>query len=160
MSGKIALKRAQELACHILKSLEPSCERVEIAGSVRRRKPAINDIDIVLVPRDWWELNKVVSRLGQVERSGQKLTRLVLNGGIRVDLYYATPETFATLFLIRTGSRENNIRLYALAKKEGWHLSANGDGLFNEHGERIAGDSERSIYDALGIPWQEAWERR
>jgi len=47
----------------------------------------------------------------------------------------------------------------ALAKKRGWRLAASGDGLFDETGRRIAGDTERSIYEALEVPWQEPWER-
>ncbi len=78
---------------------------------------------------------------------------------ITLDVYYATPETWATLLLIRTGSKENNIRLATLANKRGWRLAASGDGLFNEKGERIAGDSEESIYETLGLRYQEPWER-
>jgi len=78
---------------------------------------------------------------------------------IPLDIYFATPETFATLLLIRTGSVESNIRLAARAKKRGWRLAASGGGLFNERGERIAGDSEESIYQALGLPWQRPEER-
>jgi len=55
---------------------------------------------------------------------------------------------------------ESNIRLATLAKKRGWRLAASGDGLFDETGRRIAGDTERSIYEALEVPWQEPWERR
>jgi DNA polymerase/3'-5' exonuclease PolX len=46
-----------------------------------------------------------------------------------------------------------------LAKKKGWHLAASGDGLFNEKGQRVAGGSEESIYEALELPYQEPWER-
>ena len=80
-------------------------------------------------------------------------------GDIQIDLYFAEPETWATLLLIRTGSTENNIRLATRAKELGWHLAASGDGLFNENGERIAGDTEISIYNALGLPWQRPEER-
>ena len=97
--------------------------------------------------------------LGQVRMSGSKLMRVMVNS-VQVDIYVASEETWATLLLIRTGSKESNIRLCSLAKKKGWRLAASGDGLFNEMGERVAGDSEESIYQALGEPWQEPWERR
>ncbi|MBA7477652.1 hypothetical protein ES707_13066 [subsurface metagenome] len=90
--------------------------------------------------------------------SGMKITRVEMDS-ISLDIYFATPETFATHLLIRTGSTENNIRLCSVAKKKGWHLFANGDGLFNQDGQRVAGDSEESIYKALGLPWQRPEER-
>ncbi|GAI08995.1 unnamed protein product, partial [marine sediment metagenome] len=77
----------------------------------------------------------------------------------QVDIYVASEKTWATLLLIRTGSKENNIRLATLAKKRGWHLAASGDGLFDENRQRIAGDSEESIYEALNLPWQRPEER-
>ena len=153
------LERALMLASEIVKLLMPHCERVQVAGSIRRQRSAVTDIDLVLTPEDRWGLDSAVMRLGKVKMSGLKVARVTMDDGVQVDIYYATPETFAVLLLIRTGSKENNIRLCALAKKRGWYLAASGDGLFNEHGERIAGDSERSIYDALGIPYQEPWER-
>ena len=73
--------------------------------------------------------------------------------GVSVDFYIASPDTWYTLLLIRTGSTEHNIRLTSLAKRRGWHLHASGKGLTNESGERIAGDSEESFFEALGIPY-------
>ena len=128
---------------------------------MRRQKPMVRDVDLVLIPSDPWNLEMEVLALArplQPELSGDKLKRLNYNG-TQVDLYYATPETWATLLLIRTGSKENNIRLCSRAKDMGWHLAASGDGLFNEKGERIAGDSEISIYNALGLPYQRPEER-
>jgi len=60
------------------------------------------------------------------------------------ELWYASPEFPGT----------------PLTKKRGWRLAASGDGLFDETGRRIASDTERSIYEALEMPWQEPWERR
>ena len=99
-----------------------------------------------------------LARPFQPKLSGGKLKRFDYNG-VQVDLYYATLETWATLLLIRTGSKENNIRLATLANKKGWHFFASGEGLFNENGRRVAGDSEESIYEALGLPYQRPEER-
>jgi len=149
------LQRAQSIADSVIKRLSPYCSQIEVAGSIRRKKDTVNDIDLVLIPTDPWQLQSEIMRLGggQVKMSGSKITRLSYND-VQVDLYFATPETWATLFLIRTGSKESNIRLTTLAKKRGWHLHASGLGLFNEKGERIAGDTEESIFEALGIPYQ------
>lgn len=152
------LERAKTIATEVIARLAPYCKRIEVAGSVRRRKDFPRDIDIVLIPSELWNLLQEVNGLGPSMMSGDKLKRVNYHG-VQIDLYFATAETWSTLLLIRTGSKENNIRLATLAKKRGWHLSANGDGLFDENGKRIAGDSEESIYDALGLPYQEPWER-
>ncbi len=166
MATKIALERAQKTAEAIIKRLAPYCKKkadgetpyIEVVGSIRRRKPWVNDIDIVLIPSDPWNLHHEILGLGQTRAAGSKIMQVMI-GSTQVDIYIASDETWATLLLIRTGCTENNIRLASRAKERGWHLHANGDGLFNENGQRIAGDTELSIYNALGLPWQEPWER-
>ena len=143
------LQRAEKIASEVIKRLSPYCQRIEVAGSIRRRKEWVNDVDLVLIPLDLWNLHHEIMGLGQVRMSGNKIMRVMV-GNTQIDLYFATEETWATLLLIRTGSKENNIRLASLAKKRGWHLAASGDGLFDETGERIAGDTEESIFEALG----------
>jgi len=97
-------------------------------------------------------------KLGQLKMSGKKILRVMV-GSVQVDIYVADEATWATLLLIRTGSKENNLRLCSRAKDMGWHLAASGDGLFDDTGQRIAGDSEISIYNALGLPYQRPEER-
>lgn len=156
--GKIALERAQKIANAVVESLSPYCQRIEIAGSIRRKVPWVNDVDLVLIPEDPWSLHGELMKLGQVKMSGKKIMRVMI-GSTQIDIYIAGEDTWATLLLIRTGSTQNNIRLCSRAKDMGWHLHASGDGLFNETGERIAGESELSIYNALGLPFQRPEER-
>ena len=151
------LGRAMKTAEAVIEQLEPYCKRIEVAGSIRRHKPQVRDIDLVLIPSDLWNLNHEIMSLGPSHMSGDRLKRVDCNG-TQIDLYFADEQTWATLLLIRTGSKENNIRLATLAKKKGWHLAASGEGLFNEKGQRIAGDTEESVYEALGLPYQEPWE--
>jgi len=152
------LQGAQKIADEVVKQLSPYCKKIEVAGSVRRQKPWVNDIDICLIPSDPWNLHREIGGLGPAKVSGNKIMRVMV-GSVQVDIYVASEETWATLLLIRTGSAENNIRLATLAKKRGWHLAASGEGLFNENGQRIAGDTEESIYEALDLPWQRPEER-
>ena len=156
--SKIALERAQKIADQVIKRLSPYCKKIEVAGSVRRKRPWVNDIDFVLIPDDLWNLHHEIKGLGQVKVGGSKIMK-VMAGSTQVDFYFADDQTWATLLLIRTGSAENNIRLATLAKNKGWRLAASGDGLFNERGERVAGDTEISIYNALGLPYQKPEER-
>ncbi len=168
-SNKIGLSHvyATSAACAFLAGPgQAVAEDYTIAGSIRRRRPIIHDVDIVL--RDLSQ--NCGQRLVEFKERCYSMPDVkVLKWGpksaaiiyccVPFDLYFSTPDTFHTLLLIRTGSKENNIRLASIAKRKGWKLHASGNGLFNERGERIAGDSERSIYDALGVPYQEPWER-
>jgi len=156
--GKIALERAEKIAEAVVKRLSPYCQCLEVAGSIRRRQAWVNDIDLVLIPSDLWNLHHEILGMGQVTMSGNKIMRVMV-GSVQLDLYFADEKTWATLLLIRTGSAENNKRLCSLAKERGWHLAASGDGLFDEIGQRIAGDSEESIYGALGLSYQKPGER-
>ena len=153
------LEKAKVIASAVVKALEPYCDEIEIAGSIRRQKPIVNDIDLVLIARDRWNLDAALMRMGKYKMKGMKIARVEMDS-IPLDIYFADEATWATLLLIRTGSKENNIRLCRWAKGIGWHLAASGDGLFNETGERIAGDTEISIYNALGLPFQRPEERR
>jgi len=156
------LQEAKTTAERVKQTLSPYCDRIEIAGSIRRQKPIVNDIDLVIIEKPDAALNlpTLLFSMGVLKINGPDIKRLYLpHDNITLDIYIATPLTWSTLLLIRTGSKENNIRLATIAKSKGWHLKANGDGLFNEHGHRVAGDTEESIYEALGIPYQEPQER-
>ena len=156
------LETAKAIARQIRVTLAPHCERIETVGSIRRGKPIVHDIDLVLIPKPYAAvvMSGLLTTIGELKANGDKIKRVHLpTENIDVDIYVATPATWATLVLIRTGSKESNIRLAMTAKRKGWQLKANGDGLFNEKGERIAGDTEQSIYQALGIPYQEPQAR-
>lgn len=122
------LKEATTIADQVIARLAPYCQKIEVAGSIRRRRPLVRDIDIVLITSDPWGLDTAIWRLGRQVLAGDKLKRVDYNGA-QVDLYFASEKTWATLLLIRTGSKENNIRLCTLAKRKGWHLAASGAGI-------------------------------
>lgn len=153
MRPQFDLAIAEALAKTIVVRLYPYCSKIEIAGSIRRRMPKVHDIDIVLIPSDPWNLEHEITGLalsGIRSRSGNKITSFV-NSGIPVDLYYADDTTWSTLLLIRTGSRDFNIRLCSLARRMGWRLHADGSGLFDNNGKRIAGETEESVMRRLGL---------
>jgi DNA polymerase (family 10) len=155
------LEEAMAIAERLEGMLSPYCDKIGIAGSIRRQRPVVKDIDLVAVVKPGQELlfDSLLYGLGKTELSGPKIWRIRLPEGISADFYLATEGTWATLLLIRTGSAESNIRLSSLARSKGWHLKASGEGLFDENGNRVAGDSERSVFEALGIPYQEPNER-
>jgi DNA polymerase/3'-5' exonuclease PolX len=154
------LNYAAKIADEIVAKICPYCAKIQIAGSIRRQNPEVNDIDIVLIPSDAWNLESVIAELARpgLQKNGDEY-KMFKYKGVQVDLYFATEVSWYTKLLIRTGSKENNIRLAAKAKSMGYHLHANGLGLFDSHGAKIAGESEESIYDALNLLWQEPYDR-
>ena len=160
-------KLEAEALCQAVRDV---CERIEIAGSIRRKKPFVHDIDIVAIPRfelsnsntlfaDPERINLLDQKLAELTSlgrfstiaGGKKIYRLKSTAAaIPVDLYVAEPKTWATLLLIRTGSREHNIYLCSLARRLGMQLKADGSGLYRE-GKIIASNSEEEIFRALGL---------
>lgn len=174
-SGGITLESADALATKLVEQLKPYCKHrpdgtsfIEVAGSVRRRCKMVNDVDIVLIiePSRAWDFYALLRQYQANTGTANKIMHFRF-GIAEVDLYIANEETWATLLLIRTGSKENNIRLCKLALDKNMRLHADGSGLFKLEvqgceGEevRIAGDTEESIYKALGEPYQEPEERK
>jgi DNA polymerase/3'-5' exonuclease PolX len=157
----IPLVEARRIAEAVIDRLKPYCDRLPVAvGSIRRERATVNDVDIVAIPQELClsMFVEALKSLGELAMDGPKIKRFRYQD-ISVDVYMATRDTWATLMLIRTGSAENNRRLCGIAKSKGWTLKASGEGLLNEAGMRIAGDSETAIYAALGVPYQRPQDR-
>ena len=155
------LEQAEKIAYDIAGKLTDFCTRIEVAGSIRRRKSWVHDIDIVAVPNNQGQFAYQLAQFGRLKDAGEKIIR-VSHPEIVLDVYVATPETWATLLLIRTGSKEHNIFLCKRALSLGMKLHANGAGLFKIDGEseeRIAGDTEESIFDALKLKYTKPEDR-
>ena len=151
------LERAKAIAEEVIKRLSPYCQRIQVAGSVRRQKPLVKDIDLVLIPSDPWNLSHEIAGLGYSYAAGDKLKRVSYNG-VQVDLYYASEETWGMTLLVRTGSADHNIFLAARAKKMGLHFSV-ARGIENKMGEVIASRTEEEVLSALGLNYIPPEER-
>jgi len=151
---------ASATALDLYRALSRHCERIEIAGSLRRHKPYVHDIDLVVIPGPGFQLFFQEHRI--TPKGGDKIIRFRWEG-IPVDLYVATAETWATLLLIRTGSKEHNIILCKRAREMNLCLKANGDGLEEPADchdvRRVKVMTEADIFDALKMPYKEPWER-
>jgi len=133
----IPLQTAQRIAGTIRDELADFCERIEIAGSVRRQRPHCSDIDLVLLPREGQrpeiEARAKANPNTRVIKSGPQILQLMLANGVQVDLYMArpaindlagyTPGNFGMRLLAMTGSREHNVWLAELAKQKGYHFA-------------------------------------
>jgi DNA polymerase (family 10) len=153
----------EPFASEIVSKIEPHCVRVEMAGSIRRRRAMVNDIDFVAQPKpnSWLKIIKTLRREfdAVTEKQGEKLATLYLpfaskqnQGYLQVDLYRASKRTWGILLLIRTGSKEYNIYLAKLAIHEGYRL-AYSKGLLNEKGDVIASETEEDVFQALDLDY-------
>jgi DNA polymerase (family 10) len=162
------LVRAIVIALKIQEQLAPLCERIEIAGSIRRARPEVGDIDLVLLPKPG-QLSAIKARCTQrctMVRDGEQncIYRLTLSGGVEIqldifiarpavsDLLNTAPGNFGTLLLCRTGSKEHNIYLVEHAKRLGrrWNPYR---GVIDEQQTVLASETEQDIFTALKLPW-------
>jgi len=122
-----------------------------VAGSVRRKKETIRDIDIVAVskhPAPVMEYFITMPEVTNVYAKGETKSAVRLRSGIDVDLRVVPPESFGAALNYFTGSKDHNVVLRGLALKKGYKL--NEYGLFK--GKRqIAGKTEEEVYKALGL---------
>jgi DNA polymerase (family 10) len=127
--------------------------RVSLAGSIRRRKDSIGDIDILATSSNPQGVMNAFTSMPSVVRilvKGDTKSSVVLEGGPQVDLRVVNEKSFGSALQYFTGSKEHNIVLRGLAVKHGWKLSEYSleD---RESGEKIVGETEASIYNALGM---------
>jgi DNA polymerase (family 10) len=127
--------------------------RVSLAGSIRRRKDSIGDIDVLATSSNPQGVMNAFTSMPSVVRvlaKGDTKSSVVLEGGPQVDLRVVDEESFGSALQYFTGSKEHNIALRGIAVKRGWKLSEYSleD---RESGEKIAGETEASIYSALSM---------
>jgi len=127
-------------------------QRVELAGSLRRGKETVGDLDILGISRDPEEAARAFCALPEVEEilaQGPKKSSVKLSGGLQADLRIVPEESFGAAWQYFTGSKAHNIRLRERAVARGWKL--NEYGLFDQKDRMLAGRTEEEIYEALGL---------
>ncbi|MFA7682463.1 MAG: nucleotidyltransferase domain-containing protein [Candidatus Peribacteraceae bacterium] len=134
--------------------------RAEVAGSYRREKETVGDIDILAVTRSPKRVSDAVATLPDVRNvvaHGERKLSFDLKSGLRVDIRFVRSDQWGAALLYFTGSKEHNIAMRKVAISKGWKL--NEYGLFE--GEKIiASKSEKEIYGALDMKYHEPRERR
>lgn len=156
-AGRTPLPQALRVAESIRDTLAAldSVERVEIAGSIRRARETIGDIDLLATTRDPAEVTRVFRELPQVAEvlaSGDTKTSVRLVDGIQVDLRLVEPEVFGSALHYFTGSKEHHVALRTRAKRQGLKISEYG--VFRGDDETpIASKTEEDVYAALGLPY-------
>ncbi|PYV28005.1 MAG: DNA polymerase/3'-5' exonuclease PolX [Acidobacteria bacterium] len=146
-----AYDTAQELAAYIREI--KGVERVEPAGSLRRGRETVGDLDLLVTGGDLARAaDHLVKfpRVAQVLVKGEDKVSVKLANDMQVDVRLLDPESFGAALQYFTGSKEHNVALRERAKRRGWKLSEYG--LF-EGDKVIASRTEEQIYKQLGLAW-------
>jgi DNA polymerase (family 10) len=148
---------ARPLARQILDQLRESgvpIQQLEVAGSMRRGRTTIGDMDILCTSREPEKIINTFIGLPQVEQvigHGGHKASVRLRNGLRVDLMVIAPEQYGSLLHHFTGSREHNIQMRDRALSRG--LKLNEYGFDRPDGSRILCATEEEVFATLGLPW-------
>lgn len=137
----------------------PQVKEINVAGSTRRKKETIGDVDILIIsdrPKAVMDFFVSMPEVAHVFARGETKSMVRLKNGIEVDLRVVPPKSYGAALMYFTGSKDHNIALREIAIKKGWKL--NEYGLFSVRGKKeiyIAGRTEEEIYKKLGMDYIE-----
>ncbi len=148
-----ALQQGNQYVDYLKKQL--GIDQISIAGSLRRRKETIGDIDILVSssdPKSIMDAFTDYTLVDEVMLKGKTKTSVRLNDGIQVDLRVVEKKSFGSALQYFTGSKEHNVLVRSLALKNDMKL--NEYGVFSkETDEYLAGKTEKEVYETIGLPF-------
>ncbi|PYO98516.1 MAG: DNA polymerase/3'-5' exonuclease PolX [Gemmatimonadetes bacterium] len=154
---RLLLNEAETQATAVLAYLRAGggIRQIEVAGSYRRRRETIGDLDIVVTPEEQDSANAMdrfvkYGDVAEVISKGETRATVKLRGGLQVDLRAVEPDAYGAALLYFTGSKAHNIELRKIAQEKSYKL--NEYGLFKGT-RRAAGKTEEEIYGKLGLDW-------
>ncbi|MBV9405805.1 MAG: DNA polymerase/3'-5' exonuclease PolX [Acidobacteriaceae bacterium] len=157
-AGRFLLSFGRRIADELIAEFTalPGIEKVEAAGSLRRGRETIGDLDLLVTgPAATETLNRIVTHPKTQEVLGQGPNKASVTFGLerlQVDVRALPHESFGAALQYFTGSKEHNVVLRTNAIKQG--LTLNEYGLFTlENNQRVAGESEEEVYQRLGYVW-------
>lgn len=154
ISGRHLLNEVIPISEEVIEHLKSHADKIEKAGSLRRWKETIGDIDI-LATGDTAKLMDTFADYDEVEEvlvKGDTKTSVRFVGGIQADLRVVDSDSFGAALQYFTGSKEHNVPLRQIAIDQGYKL--NEYGLFNKDtDEKVAGETEKGIYEKLSMKW-------
>lgn len=130
-------------------------EETKIAGSTRRMKETIGDVDILIIskkPKPVMDFFVSMPEVGRVIAKGETKSSIQLQDGLNADLRVVPAESYGSALAYFTGSKDHNIALREISIKKG--LKLNEYGLWKKE-KRVAGETEEEIYKALGMDYIE-----
>lgn len=154
--GRLLLHEADALVAGLIARLREvrGVVRLEPAGSLRRRRATIGDLDLLAATDDPAALIAALDGLPEVDRilsAGTDKSSIVL-GGTQVDLMVCVPAAWGTHLVHFTGNKDHNVALRGMALDRGLSLSEKGFKVV-ETGELLLDATEEAVYERLGLPW-------
>ncbi len=155
--GRIHLDVALDLAQDLLGELAalPSVQRAAYAGSLRRMRETVGDIDLLVTscePAEVMEAFCASPRVARVLAHGPTKTSVLTTKGVQVDVRVVDPAVWGAALMYFTGSKPHNIHIRTLAVRAGLKLSEYG--LFEaDSGRQLAAATEEDVFARLGMPW-------
>jgi DNA polymerase (family 10) len=155
-TGRFLLGEVWPLADQILAALKslPQVERADVAGSLRRKKETIGDLDFLVVssqPQEVMAFFVSQPEVVKVTAHGPTKSSVRLRQGLDADLRVIPAESYGAALQYFSGSKEHNIALRQIAIEQGYKL--NEYGLFDQQDRVVASRIEEEIYQALGLAW-------
>ena len=131
----------------------PEVDNISIAGSLRRMKETVGDIDILVSSKNSSKVMDYFIKMPGVQKvwgKGKTKTSVRMDRGYNVDLRVVPKSSFGSALQYFTGSKEHNIALRKVAIAKG--LKLNEYGVF-KGSKKVAGETEQAVYSALGVDW-------
>jgi DNA polymerase (family 10) len=155
-SDRIPLGKAWPFAQSLLARLRavPGVQAVEVAGSLRRMRATVGDIDLLAAASDSAAVMQAFTGhpdVIRVEGQGETKASVEFSHHLRAQLWVHPPERFGTALQYATGSKDHNVRLRELALKRG--LSLSDQAFLKPDGSELLCATEQEVYATLGLPW-------
>jgi DNA polymerase (family 10) len=158
-TGRVTIDVAMGVAEALLERLRaiPDVRRADLAGSLRRMAETIGDVDLLVAsgaPARIMDAFTGYEDVEQILARGETKSSVVTRSGLQVDLRVIPSEAWGAAMIYFTGSKAHNVRIREMAVRKG--LKLNEYGLFEvETDELIAAETERDVYERLGLPFIE-----
>lgn len=162
--GRTAIGKAKPQAERILDALMalPEAEEGVIAGSIRRGRTTIGDVDILIAsetPQPIMETFIKMDGVARVLANGATKSSVELHSGLQVDLRILQKKHWGTALQYFTGSKNHNVQLREIARSKGYSLNEEAlspidqSGVIIADAEKVYCETEEAVYEALGLPW-------
>lgn len=160
VKGRLPLPQAESIAAIITKALRATglCERVEIAGSFRRRQETVGDLDVLVASSSPEKIMDAFCSLPEVESitaKGETKSTVFLKEGLDADLRVVQSDVFGAALHYFTGSKDHNVAVRRLGIERGLTISEYGVylGTAKKKGKLVASRTEEEVYQSVGLPF-------